>query len=40
MKVITPTGTFTVKIERQPKFVTRKPPRVGPAMTASPAITP
>ena len=38
--VTTPIGMFTVKIERQPKWVTRRPPTVGPATTARPAITP
>ena len=38
--VITPIGMFTVKIDRQPKCVTRYPPTVGPATTATPAITP
>jgi hypothetical protein len=37
---ITPIGRLTKKIHRQSKAVTSSPPRVGPAMVATPATAP
>ena len=37
---ITPTGRLTKKIHRQSSAVTSSPPRVGPAMVATPATAP
>ncbi len=39
-RTITPIGRFTKKIHRQSKAVTSSPPRVGPAMVATPATAP
>ena len=36
----TPNGRFTKKIQRQSKAVTSSPPRVGPAIVATPATAP
>ncbi len=40
MSAITPNGRLTKKIQRQSNAVTSSPPRVGPAMVATPATAP
>ncbi len=40
IRTITPIGRLTKKIHRQSKLVTRRPPKVGPAIVATPATAP
>ena len=37
---ITPIGTLTKKIQRQPAYSVRTPPTSGPIATASPIVAP
>ncbi len=39
-RAITPNGRLTKKIQRQSNAVTSRPPRVGPAIVATPATAP